>query len=404
VKIARFLRAAAIVAAAAAAFLAAPGRHAEARGVDLDAPGVVTYPSGQVPDEATLANALADPSVTTVVFNPGANPFTNPIYVFRRQGLRLCGRTSNPADTTIDSSAGVAIILDECARIEISGLTIRSSAAAGECVRMLSVLSTEIESFSTDVTVRKCRLESPVPLRGLVRAKNLTVTDCRIEVTRTNGFGILWEDGEGLFVTRTSFVTSAGATGAAAVAVRGAQVSTAEGQRAKRILITRNRVTGDFATGFDLADVADVQVQRNVIDFPGATFTGNGGRVGAIVRRAAASALPDRFAIRSNRVRDAHTGIWLLNVGTGFVTGNDLRTSGTPLPDTRFTDTGGALRIALQGPVCNVVVDRNDLRALRSPFSDPACVVTPAGSEAVCFPETVTNRVEAGRDLYQGAP
>lgn len=395
---------AALVIAVAALLLGAPAERAEARGFDLDDPSVVTYPSGAVPDETALANALATPTVTTIVFNQGSNPFANPIYVFRRRGLRLCGRTSNAADSQIASASSVAIVLDECSDIEISNLTITSSASNGECVRMFSAASTDVEGFATDVKVQNCRLTSAIPLRGLVRTKNLTVTDCRIEVTRTNGYGILWEDGEGLFVTRTKFLTSEGAIGIAAVAVRGAQVSTAEGQRASRILLTRNRVTGDFASGFDLADVLDVQVQRNVIDFPSATYTGNGGRVGAIIRRAAASALPTDFAVTRNRVKDAHTGIWVLNAGTGLVAANDLRNCGSPIADTRFLDAGAALRVNLQGPVCNIVIDRNDLRALRSPFSEPAAIVTPTGSEGICFPDTVTNKVEPGRDLYQGAP
>jgi hypothetical protein len=359
----------------------------------------VRYPSGEVPDAGALAAALADPSVGTVVFERGTNPFSAPVTVFRRSGLTLRGATSRASDSVIESSSAVAVLLDECTGVTIRDLTIRSTATSGEAIRLQSVRSSSVEGFVRDITVAGCRLEGFVPLRGTVRARGLSVSDSQLDVTRSGGAGILWEDGPSLLVTRNRFTCSAPDFASAAILVRGALVSDSEGDRARGVIVTRNRVSGDFATAIDLADVVDTRVLRNQVEFPEATYTGGGGRAGIVVRRQAASAATEDYSIRSNRVRGAHTGVWLLNASTGIVASNDLRRNGTPAADTRFNDTGCALRIAVFGVTCPATVTGNDFRDLRSPVSAPAVVVTPTGAGDACFDEG-QNRVDAGRDVY----
>lgn len=367
-----------------------------------DTPGItVRFPSGQVPDANALAAAISDPGVGTVIFEKGTNPFASSITVFRRKGLTLRGATGRPEDVVIESSATVAILLDEAEDVRIEGLTIRSTAANGEGVRLQAVRSSSIEGFVRDVSVRRCRVEGFVPLRGTVRANGLAVADSRLDVTRAGGVGILWEDGPNLLVTRTRFTCSATDFATGAVLVRGALVADSEGDRARHVVLTRNRISGDFATAIDLADVVDARVQRNRIEYSNSAYTGDGGRAGIVVRRQAASAQTSDFELRRNLVRGAHTAVWCLNVDAGVVASNDLRRSGRATADTRFQDTGCAIRIGLFGPNCKVRVDGNDLRSLASAPSQPAVIVTPTGtSPDGCFPEGTKNRVDAGRDIY----
>lgn len=394
---------------ALAAVLALCAAVSPAAGKSDQRPGlVVRYPSGQVPDANALNGALQDPTVGTIVFERGANPFSATLNLFGRSHLTICGATGRPEDTVIDSAAIVALVLDECSDITFRDITIRSTAAGGEAVRLQAVRSSSVEGFVHDVTFRDCRLEAFVPLRGTVRARNLDVADCRIDVTRAGGAGILWEDGPGLFVTRTRFTTSAPSPATGAVVVRGAFVPESEGDRVQRLVLTRNRVDGDFITGFDLADLTDVRIARNRITFPTPTYptaTGVRGRAGIWIRRASAAALTEDFEIRSNVVRGAHTAIWALNTGAGVVARNDLRRSGAAgAADERFLDTGAAVRIGLFGPACSVEVDGNDLRDLRSDASLPAVIVDPAQSAGGCFPEGSKNRTDRGRAVFEEIP
>lgn len=398
--------AAAFVALVGAALLAVP-----ADASTTTSPGaVLRYPSGTLPDANALAAAIATPSVGTIVFEKGVNTLSSGITIFRRTGLTLCGATSKSGDTVIETSAGVAVLLDECRGITLRGLTIRSTAAAGEAVRMRSVLSSSVEGFVRDVTVRNCRLEGFVPLRGTARASGLDVADSTLDVTRAGGAGILWEDGPYLLVTRTKFTVSAGDFATAGVLVRGALVAESEGDRARSIILTRNTVDGDFAVGFDLADVVDTRVLRNRFSFPDATYTGDAGRVAVVVRRQAASAVTEGFEIRSNRVRGAHTGIHLDDVRSSKETGkplgkviaNDLRRCGSALADTRFLDTGCALRLSLRTNICDALeIDRNDMRDLASAPSAAAVIVSPTAAGPLCLPTTTKNRIDAGRNLFQ---
>ncbi|MCE9638487.1 MAG: hypothetical protein K8T90_22530 [Planctomycetes bacterium] len=388
---------AALVAVVAAVVLAAPA-HART----TTSPGaILRFPSGAVPDANALAAALSDPSVGTIIFEKGLNSFTSSVTIFRRTGVTLCGATSKSGDTIIETSGTVGVLLDESSDITIRGLTIRSTAAAGEAVRLQAVRSSSVEGFVRNVSVRNCHLEAFVPLRGTVRASGLDVADSTLEVTRAGGAGVLWEDGPNLLVTRTKFTCSASDFATAGVLVRGALVAESEGDRARSVILTRNTVQGDFATGFDLADVVDTRILRNRFTFSTTTYTGDGGRAAIAVRRQAASALTEDFEIRSNKVRGAHTGVYLLNTGAGKVIGNDLRGCGSPLADTRFSDTGCAIRLSLFGPNCDIRIDGNDLRGLQSAAGAAAAVVSPPGNAPLCFDDGVTNRIDAGRNLYQ---
>lgn len=397
----------AAVALAAAAAVPAASPALAGRGGSL-ADGVYRYPDDV--GTLSLAQAIQTPAIHTIVFQKGPPlPFSSLVYVIGRTGLTLCGSTGDPADTVIESSAPLAFVVDECRDVEFRNLTIRCSAAAGEGIRLQSVTGTEIEGFVDGVSVRNCRIEAAIPIRARPRTRNLEVANCRLEVNRDGGFGLVWEDGPGLFVTRTRFATSSGVFSPTALFVRGASDANAEGDRARGVFVTRNTVDGDFASAIDLVDVLDARVQRNTVRFPGPIHEIGGGRVGLLVRRAAASLLPEDWELRKNRVSGAHTGVWIISTGRGAIVGNDLRGCGSADPDAQFEDTGSAVRVNLQGDVCNAAIERNDLRNLRSPKSEPACVVLPAGTEPLCFRDAEGNfdsggnRWDAGRPLYLGA-
>ena len=399
--------------AAAALFallvLAAPAAQAKARG--LPAGSFATYPDDfgnalTAPD--ALRNFLASrPDVSTVVFQKGTHDLgASPVFVFRRSGLTLCGATGRAEDVVLTTSSSVSLVLEQTGGIVLRDLTVRSTATRGNAVRLNSVFSTDVESFADDTRLEGCAFEAFIGIQAAVRARNLTVTGSRCTVTQPGGAGLLWEDGTGLFVTRTRFNTTSN-TATAAIFVDGAQSPTSQGDRARHILLSRNTVTGDFATGFDLADVTDADLRDNRITFPGpqfATQTGLSGRVGIVIRRAAASALTENYFLTRNSVRKAHYGLWLLNAGRGGVLANRFGACGSPVADGRFGDTGGAMRLNLQSAVCNISIQRNDFRGLASPSSAPAVGVLPAGNEGVCFGADDRNLVDRGRPLYLGAP
>lgn len=388
-------------------------------GASRDDPNVIVYPSALATNETQLAQRLADPQYDTVLFTRGTHVFTGSVFAFRRTGVRFCGETGDPADVTIQSSVNSfgAFVVDEATRISFEDLTIENLSAFGACIELRSNVSAAADSFAGDVSVRNCRLSGAVGVFCRERAFDVEVVDSRIEVTKATGVGIRWEDGEGLYVARNRFVADSSVQATAAVLVRGALSTDSDGDRARRILILSNRVEGNFEVAFNLTDVFDVRVQRNRITYDDTVqFVANGpgagddemrGRRGVVVQRANGSKTPDDVRVIRNRVRSAHTAVWLFNVDSGGVLSNDLRTSGSAVADTFFGDRGCALRIALLGDACRVRVDGNDMRKLRSDAPDPAVVVAPVGLEHVCFRDAdppVVNRVDEGRALYRGAP
>ncbi len=394
------MRRAAFALLVAAAFAAAPASGGLPPGT------FVRYPSGDVPDPASLQQFLfAHPEVSTIVFAKGSYLFPSTLLVFGREGLTLTGATGRPEDVVIESSDTPALQIEQSQGTTIRGITLRTTAAFGSALRLASVLSTDFEGYVDDTVVEDCGLEGYIGANAEVRARNLTLDRCRIRVTQAGGAAVLWEDGSGLFVTRTRMTAAPGVAATVGIFVRGAQTAESEGERARKILLTNNVVDGDFATGFDLADVTELRARHNRIAFPSSTLSADGGgRIGIVVRRAAASALTEDYLLLGNSVSRAHYGCWLLNTGQGAAIANRFRDCGSSSPDTHFSDTGGAMRLNLPGGVCGIEIDRNDLRGLKSPLSDPAVVVFPPGKEDLCFQGTTRNRVDRGRALYPGAP
>jgi hypothetical protein len=382
------------------------------RAVGAPAGLVVRYPSGDAPSPAALQAAMSDPDVSTIVFEKGVQLFSSALFVFKRDDLTLRGATGNPRDVTIQSSAAVAFQVEQAQGTSFQGLTITSSAAGGIGVLLNAVPGPTLEGFVSDTSISRCVFDSYIGVQASVRTRNLSVADSRFvgepfsSTNSSGGAGLLWEDGPGLFVTRSRFTTARGVSALAALFVRGAQSASSAGDRATHLLITRNRVDGDFATGFDLADVQDTVVRGNRFQFPDSVIPGARGRVGIVVRRAAATQPPQDYDVRSNFVRRAHYGTWFLGVGPGTMSRNDFRGCGSPQVDAStsvggFGDDGGAVRINVLAGKCNTTITRNDFRRLRSPVTIAAVVLFPNGQcDEAANPG---NRVDAGRALFGGS-
>ena len=401
--------------------LAAAAAHAKTSGGGTGL--VVRYPSGDAPDLPALRLAMANPAVSTVIFEKGTHLLVDPatntattLFVFRHSNLTLCGATGRADDVVIQTAAATTLLVEQSNGTVLRDLTLRSTHALGTALRLNSVVSAEIESFTDDTAIDGCAFEGFVGVQAGVRMRNLTMGRSRCTVTQAGGAGLVWEDGSGLFLTRNRFTTAvapdSGPTPIAAVFVRGPFVAASEGERARHLLFSRNEVAGDFATGFDLADVTDVRLDRNRITFPAPQYTDvspdpdeTRGRVGIVVRRAQASAQTEDFRLVRNTVHRAHYAAWLLNTGDGVVFANDFTQSGAATVDARFGDVGGALRMNMQNAQCGITIRRNDFRHLRSPAgpSNPAVVIVPAGNEGACFGDDDRNRVDRGRLLYAGA-
>jgi len=395
-----------LAAAAVALALAAVAAHAKVTGTP--AGFVVHYPSGDAPDPLSLQAVMSNPSVSTIVFERGTQLFSNTLFVFRRSGLTLCGVTGNPKDVVIESSAARVFQIEQATDVTFRGLTINTSATGGIGILANAVPSSSQEGFADDVSVERCNFSGYKGVQGSVRARNLSIADSAFKVggfspgSADGGVGVLWEDGPGLFVTRSRFTTASGVIAIAGLFVRGAQTPDSEGERASHLLITKNTVNGDFIAGFDLADLNDAVVRQNTVQFPNTAVSGVRGRVGIVVRRAAATQFTEDYAVSRNVVRRAHYGMWLLGVGAGSVSKNDLRVCGSPQPDvvggSGFGDNGGAIRMNLAGQ-CQTIVSSNDFRQLRSPPSVAAVVMFPALTPC----PGGSNRVDRGRAVFGGA-
>jgi len=390
---------------------------------------VLRYPSDDLPDENALVRALQNSSIpTTIIVKKNKDPYvlSGQLFVFNRSNVVVCGETGRAGDVVFESAGGTggagirsAVFLQQSSEITFRDLTIRGTAAGGQCVFMDAALSTTLSSFCESITLDGCRLEADIPIFATAAARALTVNDCRIEIGATDGFGILWGDGDALLVSRTKITTAPGVDAFAGILVLGVTASASEGERAERIILTRNRLEGAFLRAIDLADVLDVRLRKNKILLSGgpirdATALSNNlrtGRVGILIRRGDATRLPEDFEVRNNKVRGALHGIWLSFPGQGVVSRNDLRRCGSSEVDEFFGEYGGALRLQLQGE-CRVDVERNDMRNLRSPKSVtvgvadvklPAVTVVPATSSDDCFDDDDGNRLSRGRVLFLGA-
>lgn len=416
----RLARAAAL---AAAAILAA-ATLAGAKTSGTPAGFVVRYPSADAPNPTTLQGVMGNPAVSAIVFTKGTHNLTRrdannnplPIFVFKRNDLTLCGETGDPKDVVLETDASALFQVEQANGTVFRGLTITSrflptaNNPYGIGVLVNAVPSATAEGFADDTTIDRCAFESFVGVQASVRAQNLSVSDCTFTVTgvtagsTSGGVGILWEDGPGLYVTRSKFDTDDAVEGIAGIFVRGAQTPNSAGDRARQILITKNTVKGAFTVGIDLADVVDAVVRQNKVTFPD---TGEGlsrGRVGIVVRRAAATQVTEQYEITKNVVRKAHYGIWFLSVGDGSATKNDLRGCGSAELDgaqaPAFADFGGAVRANLLGGLCKTILSGNDFRDLRSPKDKPAVTLLPG--DATCPVTETPNRTDRGRPLFGG--
>ncbi len=366
----------------------------------------------------------------TVIIEKGDHTFSPQLFVFNRSNLTICGATGRAGNVRVFSDGGgsgagatAAILVEQARNITFRDLTITATAASGgQGLRLSAQLATDFSSFVDGVTVDGCRIEAEFPIVATAATRNLTVTDSTIECGRADGFGVAWGDGPGLLISRTRFTTAPGVEALSAVFVQGAGAQFSEGERTRTVILTRNKVTGDFLRGFDLADVVDARIRRNKFNFPGAASRSFGwidtGRVGILLRRGESSSLPADYEITKNRVRGAFYGAWVLNGGQGVVQRNDFRRCGSPTRDAFFREFGGGLRLTLFSANCRIDILRNDMRKLKSPRiaqSDPddgsspladvpAVVVIPQDLSGVCFVGgDGGNRTSNGRGLYLGA-
>lgn len=419
-----------------AALTPATAPSAEARGGNGGGQ-VFRYP-GDLSETQLRILLQSSEEPATVVFATDTYVFSPQLYIYNRSNITLCSATGRAGDVVIESDGGgagaganAAVLLEQARNVTLRDLTIRGTAVAGsQGVRLNAQLGTSFASFVDTVTIDGCVVEAARPIVATAAARRLTVVGSRIVQTATDSFGLQWGDGDTLLVTRTTFETASGVEAFAAVYVEGAAAAFSEGDRARRVILTRNRVRGAYARAFDLLDVVECRVRGNRVDLrggavrPGTPITGSQewGRVGIVVRRADASALPDDVELLRNKVRGAYYGAWLVSVGAGVVARNDFRRNGSADPDELFApeqddgvpERGGGLRITLFGGVCRIDVTRNDLRDLRSPQSflagdgdqqrlvePPAIVVLPADLSGACFADgDGGNKTSKGRELF----
>ena len=390
------------------------------------------------PEEAALRQALqASDDPTTVVFKPGTYDFQDSrLFVFNRRNVVVCSSTGNPRDVTLRFAAasfpiatggsfGGGLWLRGVDQVEFRGLTVENTLGAG--LYLEAVRSDGSTSFVQNVSFRNCVFDAVQPVRATAAVRDVVFDRCRVNVTATNASGIEWGDGAGLQVTRCRFTTARTDTSAvdgfAAVSVFGVLAARASGARVPGIVLTRNRVNGRFLNGFALFDVVNPRIQRNVIRMKGnsdaireaTSGIGAAGRVGILVRVGAATAQPEGVDVRRNRVRGAHIGIYMQQVRSGEVDGNDLRGCGSKTPDPSNAligggDTfGGGLRVRLlSAAACLIDIDKNNLRSLKSPRTAagadvPAVIVEPTEANMPCAQRAEKNRTSNGRPVFVGA-
>ncbi len=382
------------------------------------APGVYKFPSADIPNVAALRAAVQNSGVQTIVVAKGDYDVGSGLFVAERDDLVVRGATGNPKDVVLRSSTSNAVAIEAARHVTFSGVTLSTSAPFTAAVFVDATPSASVQSYAEDVVLDRCALSGYEGVLATVGAKALTVTRCSFTLTGSGspaqgGAGIVWGDGPDLFVGRSSFRAASGVPAVAGVLVQGALAANADGGRASGIVLAGDDVAGDFAFGFDLADVSDARLRGNRVSFPQSTTTTalpgvavGSGRVGIRVRRGKASQLTEDFALSGNRVRGAHYGAWTSDASSGVLKGNDFRACGSSAKDAEFADFGGGVRMDLLGGVCRTSVVGNDLRRLRSPAASPAVVVFP--DAAACFvsgaPAETGNHVDKGRAAFGSDP
>ena len=389
---------------------------------------VVRFPSDELPDENALIGALQRSTVpTTIIMEKGKYDFSQ-LFVFQRSNVIVCGATGRASDVVIEAAgAGLgngrnaAVFIQQSSHITFRDLTIKAGDPTGQAIYMdAALVDTNLSSFCDNVTLEGCRLEGGTPIFGSAAVRALTVTNCRLNVTATDGVGLFWGDGDTLLVTKTKITADGGTEPLAAILVTGASAVLSEGERAAKIVLTRNRIEGQFGRGIDLADVVEVRVRKNRISITGdrirpgtaATQQQAIGRTGIFIRRQDATALPDDYEVRKNRVRGVFYAVQLAFANEGVVANNDLRRNGINDVDPQLGEAGGAMKVQLVGAVCRTSIAKNDMRNLRSPKtvfdgSDivdvPAVVVILPQLAGLCFSDgDAGNRTSKGRLLFVG--
>ncbi len=374
---------------------------------------------------------LGSVTPTVITIAKGTHRFDSLFFAFDRSNVTICGATGRASDVVLEfANSSSAFQLQQTKNFVFRDLTIRflRNESPGNNVpedgvrtstvgfRLNAKLSEEFAGFVDETRIESCNIEAAFPIVATAGTTRLTVNRSKLTVTQTDGFGIVWGDGEGLLVSRTRFASGRDPINLenvlpfSGIFVQGAQAAFSEGERARQIILTRNKLSGEFLRGFDLADVREVRVRRNRFNFSGDAIrdatsqTGLNpsdptnpaafwGRVGILIRRGDSSALPEDYEIRKNTVRGAYYGTWLFNCGAGSVVGNDFKRCGSSDRDGFFNsdpelppENGGGLRLTLQGP-CRINVESNDMRNLKSPKDDalPAITVLPAQQSDDCF-------------------
>ena len=419
-----------VVVAIAATCALQSASPAELCGLTAVQGNTVRYPTDiTVGELRVLLQACDEP--TTIIFEKGDYAFSPQLFVLNRSNLTIRGETGRARDVTIQSdgggsgSGGTAVFLmEQVSNVELRDITIRSTApSSGQGVRLNAQLSQDFSSFVDGVTLDGCTIEAEFPVVATAGARNLTVIGSTLECGRSDGFALAWGDGPGLLVTKSKFTTAPGVAALSAIFVQGAGAQFSEGERAEHVILTRNKVTGDYLRGFDLADVLDARVRKNSFVFPGDSSRLFGGvptgRVGVLVRRGASSSLPSDYEVTKNKARNAFYGAWILNGGRGAVYRNDFRRCGSPSRDGFFQEFGGGVRLTLFSANCLIEIANNDFRNLKSPklaqadpnqpsspiVDVPAVVVVPTELSGACFEgdDNRGNKTSNGRVLYLGA-
>lgn len=387
---------------------------------DADGEGVFRFPSSDIPDEAALRSAVQSAVVRTIIVERGTYTLSAPLFVFGREdGLTICSASNNPSNTTIELPAtvnGPLMLVEQSTNVRIQGLSLTNRNPVQSVISLSAVVNLQagpVESFCSDIEVKRCRIRGGLGLQATTGVERVTVDRTRFTIPTSNGRGIDWQDGDSLFVHRCQFLTD-GVTAFAGILVQGVGGTLSDGERSRGLVFSRNRIRGDFQFGIDVGDVDGVRLRRNKVRFDDSTVVPPGGtqsvgRVGARVRRVASSSDSDDAGFRRNRVRNAHYGLVIENVRVGFLRRNSLRTCGSAAAETRFGDTGGALRVLLNAGECRIDIERNDARNLDSPGDDPAFRFVPGTRAVECFRDQngqfdAKRNTSGNRPLIEGAP
>ncbi len=410
--------------------VAADSADARPTGAQAGAETLTISPQDIAPGTAGTGSRLTNlifqnQSADVIVLKKGRYELDSALIIFGKRNVTICGATNRASDVILEvtprNSLPFGIVIDHSLNLTFKNLTIRTTSDGAEAVRVNTIASSA-ESFADDITFDRCTLQGFIGISATVRARNLTINRCNITVTHGDGAGgrgagVVWQDGEGLFIAKSRFGTANGIQAQAGVRVRGpAGSDLSDGRRARGVIVAGNTIRGDFEFGIDLNDVKGVRVRRNTVKFGSVTQTNDNGtdrgRVGIRVARAQASGLTEGVELQRNRVRGALYGVWLRNTGRVLVDRGNFGGCGSTSTDNSFGTNGAGILVTLLSPGCATVDDNNtvvrtidirrcDFRGLRSPVSEPAITEETDTSLIQCFRfGNVNNRTSRNRELF----